>query len=346
MSVFVFFLLIKNADDVRQNILNRLSLCVNTLLPSVFPMLVASSFLSQFGLPKPLRSLWGATAGKLCGIPKNGAAAAVFGMVAGYPAGVKSTAILFKQKQISATEAIRLCVSCVHPGISFAVLAVGRGFFRSEAMGWIFYASVLLADLIIAKLSSILLSAEPAENSSGNKTKETSLSQALISAVDTGIGSMTEITAWVLLFSVPETFLKMRYPFLYPAFSPVAEVTAAALAAAEKGTPALCAFSLGFGGFCVHLQLSKDLRAMGVKPAVFLFIRACAGGLSALFTFIGLRLFPQILPTVSRRQTEITFFRTDLVGFLSLCAVCLLFIAETADLDVRPIFRYKKQRKA
>ena len=327
-ALLLFLLILMNAPAIKETFLENLRLCIHTLVPSVFPMLVLSAFLTEIGFPRPLMLLWHNTVGRLSAFSENSSQASFFGLTSGYPVGVKTAAVLYRSKKISKAEAQRLALSCVHPGIPFSVLAAGRAMFRSQTIGWLFFISVLLADLLIAKATYLQKKASLPIAPPNEKTERRSAQDALIRAVDSGIRNMSEILAWVLLFGVFYTAVTARLSPVKRVLLPVAEVTAAVHASAKTHAPVAAAFSLGFGGICIHLQLLKELNVIGVRPLRFLCARLAAGALSAAFTYAGVLLFPQIVPTVSRNTASIRMFQTDFAGFLSLCAVAVLFILE------------------
>ena len=330
-ALVLFLLLITNAQAIKANVLENLHLCIHTLVPSVFPMLVISAFLTTMGLPRPLHLLWHMLVGRLFAFSPNGSAVFFFGLTSGYPVGVKNAAALYRLGAIQKEEAQRLALSCVHPGIPFSVLAVGRAMFCSQATGWLLFFSVLLSDLLIARVSRIRINAPSPSAPRSVKSTKNAPQEALILAVDSGIRNMVEIIAWVVLFGVVKTAVTSTLPQINGILLPATEVTSAVYAAAKTHSPVTAAFSLGFGGLCVHLQLLKELNTIGVRPARFIFFRLIAGAMSAAFTYTGVLLFPQILPAVSQNAAAVQVFYTDLTGFLALCAVAILFILETYE---------------
>lgn len=315
-------------EAVRSGIQEALLLCTQTLLPSLFPMLAAGALLAKTGLPYPLRWFWQHTVGAVAGTSEAGAAASMLGYTAGYHMGVKTTAALFQKKKLNRASAAVLCCSCVHPGVAFSIFAVGIGMFRSALIGCSFYLSVLLADLIVSRLVKWIEKPKNKKEPAHENASAEAVSTALPSAVEAAIRSMLEICGWVLLFGALRRMLEEIAPRWSAGVTILAEVTNAASYAAGRSDVVLCAFSLGFGGICITLQLLRELAAVGVSPARFLLCRTLAGILSALFEWIALRFIPPVALQTCKTGVQAVNPTAGVPGAAALIFLCVVFILE------------------
>ncbi len=112
-----------------------ITLCLDVLIPSLFPFFVLSSLLIETGVAglcaRPL-SRW---MYPLFGVGGAGAAALVLGLIGGYPAGARTIAQLVERGECSREEARRLSRFCNNCGPAFFLGAVGMGVFGSKEVG-------------------------------------------------------------------------------------------------------------------------------------------------------------------------------------------------------------------
>ena len=117
-----------------------ITLCLDVLIPSLFPFFVLSSLLIETGVAglcaRPL-SRW---MYPLFGVGGAGAAALVLGLIGGYPAGARTIAQLVERGECSREEARRLSRFCNNCGPAFFLGAVGMGVFGSKEVGRIPYS--------------------------------------------------------------------------------------------------------------------------------------------------------------------------------------------------------------
>lgn len=330
LSVGFFAGCIMFREPVRAGFSADLTLCVQTLLPSLFPMLTASSLLAKTGVPAPLRRFWQFTLGAAAGMPSAGAAASLLGFTAGYPLGVKTAVALYKDNKLDQKNAKLMCYACVHPGIAFSVFAAGLGMFRSSRLGWSFYLSVLLADIFLSRSMKYILKPEKYKYDSGEATHNTALSEALPAAVETAIRSILEICGWVLLFGAARRMAETILPKQAAWLTAITEVTNAAIFAAKNKAAVFCAFALGFGGISLMLQLLKDLQAVGICPAYYLLCRLFAGAFSAAFEWGFLKLLPPAAVATGGIKIRAVNPSAGLPGTAALLLLCIVFMAELA----------------
>ena len=313
--------------DVRTAFLESLATCLRGILPPMFPMIVVSGTVAQLCPAHEPRRLSNLLA-FLTGVSPGLLDAYAFGMLGGYPVGVKTLAQKIRILPAAANEAKLLALCAVNPGPAYAVLAVGQTTFGSARAGAVLYAAVTISNAMLFRFLKTRAGAFEAPSTDPETEKHVFLADALPTAVEHAVTASLQITAWVALFSALAAVLRP-----ISSFAPVrliSEITAAVDCAHGFGSLPLCAFSLGFGGICLYAQLSGDLKTLSVRPRNYLLCRAAVGALSAGLTFLMIRLFPSVA-AVFAMEREVRAFSSSPPASAALLLTCALFIAESAS---------------
>ena len=129
-GLLVWFL--ADAGAVRDSVAEALALCARSVVPSLFPFLVASSALLALGFGELAAPWLAGLMEPLFRVPGAGSAALVLGLVGGYPIGAKTAADLYRENLVSREEAERLLAFCNNSGPAFILGVVGAGVFASS----------------------------------------------------------------------------------------------------------------------------------------------------------------------------------------------------------------------
>ena len=129
MLVFLFFLPFM-APLVKSSVTDAIDICLNELIPSLFPFLFFASLLSYYGAPL-ISAIFSPILCPLFKISKNACPAVIAGLLGGFPAGAIMASELYRDKKISASEAERLPVFCNNAGLMFVLGTLGIGCFSS-----------------------------------------------------------------------------------------------------------------------------------------------------------------------------------------------------------------------
>ena len=318
----VYVCMIVYGAQVRRGVSDALALCAGMVVPSLFPMLILTAFLSRIGIPRKAEKLLFRPVGRLTGLSSDAAPAVFFGLTGGYPVGVKTAAAAYSENRLAPSHAKRAALFCVHPGAAFSVLTVGKGFGGSVVTGLLLYFSVLLADLILGYLLR-LFSPLPAETETAKREREPP-GDALVGAVTQAVGNMLSVCAWIVAFSGFTALIRAR--FLTEKLRLIPEVTQGVKTAMEARRPADGAFALGFGGLSVFFQLLPDLKTLGVWRWLFVAGRAFCGLLSeGVFALLS-RLLPVGTKTFAAGSFGVRFGGASPVGSAFLLFFCAVFM--------------------
>gem|GEM_PF-37727 len=115
------------------------TLCLQTVLPSLFPFFVLSSLLVQSDVPRLLSRAMAGVMYPLFGVSGAGASALILGLLGGYPVGARTVAELYGRGEIAREEAEQLLAFCNNSGPGFFLGVCGTAVFGSARAGAYLY---------------------------------------------------------------------------------------------------------------------------------------------------------------------------------------------------------------
>ena len=311
------------------------TLCLDLLIPSLFPFFVLSSLFIATGMAGTCARLVQRPMSLLFGVGGAGTSAFILGAVGGYPVGPRTLAQLTERKECTRKDARRLALFCNNCGPAFFIGAAGVGIFGSKEAGFLLLACNLLSSIFIGCSLHIFFDRNSGKaNILYRNQQAASLSSVLPDCVRSSFVSTLNVCAYVILFSVITALADCSglLPFLVNVLTALlpGEHTAAlcrsfligfleistGTASLSEGvsSPAalpLAAFLLGWGGLSVHCQSLSFLQKAGVSVKLYLTAKLVQGVLAALLTAWGTALFPLSLPVMAPTNS---FAAPSLVG--------------------------------
>lgn len=236
-------------------------LCIQSLIPSLFPFFVLSGLMTNVWIGSPLPFL--RPAGKLLGVPQGCESILIPAFLGGYPAGAQCIGQAFAQGQLSAASARRMFLFCNNAGPAFLFGVLGP-VFPSQEMLWALWGIQTAASLLCAWIL-------PGSRESGSilPAKKISLTGCLTDAV----GIMGSVCGWVILFRILISFLDRWFLWMLPLPSRVAvtgllELSNGCCALADVADIRLrfllCSGMLSFGGLCVTMQTASVAGGLSI----------------------------------------------------------------------------------
>lgn len=254
--------LILDAKTAISGGMNGISLCLNTVIPSLFPFFLFSILLNntltgtQLAVLRPF--------GKLLGIPAGAESLMLLGFLGGYPVGAQCITESYKSKGLNRQDAHRMLGFCSNAGPAF-IFGMGSSLFTRKSVLWLLWgihiASALLTGLLLPNKSRRICTLP--------QGKHLTISQALNKAVCT----IASVCGWVIIFRVLLSFLQNWCLWLIGNEEQVFVVGLMELSngcyrlfdiASEGGRFVMCAGILGFGGLCVAMQTVSVTNGLGV----------------------------------------------------------------------------------
>lgn len=255
------WVLLADARAICGGIQQGMSLCVEVVIPSLFPFMVFTSFLALSGLADMVSRLLAPVTRRMFRLPANAGATVLMSFIGGFPVGGRMAARLVRDRAVPPEEGRRMLCFCINAGPSFILTAVGARMFGSAAAGGMMLCAHILASCTAGLLSS-LGRPVPQREPEVPKTKAIPMTQSLIQAVIDSANGMLVLCAFIILFSGLTAWLEPT--------------------AARWGKNALLALGL--------LEVTKGCQQAAAFPGLL-------GELTAVFllSFSGLSVIAQVL---------------------------------------------------
>lgn len=243
------------------------TLCLQTVLPSLFPFFVLSSLLVQSDVPRLLSRAMAGVMYPLFGVSGAGASALILGLLGGYPVGARTVAELYGRGEIGREEAEQLLAFCNNSGPGFFLGVCGTAVFGSARAGMYLY----LIHVGAALVTGVLLRRDLGLP----RRKAVSRQRApfdLAAAVQGSFAAVGSVSAFVIFFMV-----LLRLLSLVPALAALPPLPRAALFGFVEMTngvnalPAtrtgfvLCAAIMNWGGLSVQTQTCAMLAGSALS---------------------------------------------------------------------------------
>lgn len=298
------------SGEISAGIADGVTLCLNTLIPSLFFFMILANIIGNSILAELLARpfLWFSRRvlrldGKLFSIW-------ILSLLGGYPVGAKLIGDQLRAGRITQQTAKHLLPICVNCSPAFLVSYVALKFWGSLTLGVLLFVSQILACLIIAIVTGWGHPLYRTTSSSESTYPPPSI--LLVDAVVGATKTMGVICGFVLAFSA-------LFPLL--AYLPLSETQQFYLRGGLEvvsGVQSLSGVSLinsillaslftAFGGLCVFLQVFAMLRGSGISFLYFFALRLCYTVLSVVLTWVGLHLLPPsaVISTATIRDATV-----------------------------------------
>ncbi len=286
----LLLLLLFAAPQAAELTRQALRLCASTVLPALFPLMVASSLVVSLGCAATAGRLLSPVMGRLFRCSGSGGTALLLGLLGGYPLGARTVAALRRSGRIEAGEAQHLLHFCNNAGPAFIISMVGSHFGRA-ATGQLLYLIHVTAALITGFLFSRKLSSA-ALCSTVSSSEETPFSTALVDAIAGAGTTCLQICSFITFFQVVLQLLSQRTGLVHPLALGFVELTCGIVRlGTERWDFVAAAALLGWGGCSVHCQTAAVLRGSGVSMAPYLRAKLLHGLLSAALAAAAAPLF-------------------------------------------------------
>ncbi len=326
----VAFCLIIYPKDTANGIKNGFLLLGNSLIPSLFPFMVLSSYISQSSISEASSKIFEKNFQFIFKTSGYGVVTFILGLLGGYPIGAKTIAEFYKAEKLTQNDAQRLLFWCINPSPAFAVTAVGTFMLGNTESGFLLYASCICASLTVGFLCRFLSDGETAHIT---PKKASSGQNIFVKSVSSGSEAMFSVCGWVLTFSVFASLCDaLRLPSsACTLIKSVAEVTTGCRNAvnANLSLPIIAAI-LGFGGFAVICQCAVYSSACKMRIKFLICSRLLNASLSSIYCFLLLKLFPQcaeVSMVIGTKTGYITLYHS-IGATIILFIMCALLILE------------------
>lgn len=324
VSILIF------SDSCSKGALNGISLCLNVLVPSLFPFMAASSFIVKSGLAQKIGKPLGKITKTLFGLSGSFAPVILLSVLGGFPVGAKGISELARSGAVTQKEAQKAALFSVCAGPGFIINFVGQSLYNSKTVGLIILCSQI-ASVILLGIIINLFDKSKGENCRCVKDSDMhcSFGTAVVdSALDSSKGILG-ICAFVILFSA---FIEIIGQIISDNSAEnmlccLLEVCSAVNRLSQNCTIEMTAFAIGFGGLCVHFQIFSALGELTVNKFLFFCTRIVQGVITALLTHFGAMLFLDTSEVFSTSKIETSqFYGGTVISAAVLIGVAICFL--------------------
>ena len=260
LAAFGILFLILDSKTAISGAQDGIHMCLSSVVPSIFPFLVLSGFLTSAlcGANYPfLRPL-----SRLLGIPKGSEGIFLSGILGGYPIGAQEVHAAWKNGQLDATQANRMLSFCSNAGPAF-LFGILSTQFPERWMLWLLWGIQILSAILI----SLVLPGRSRTSNIQRQIKPISF----IYALKRGVSTMGYVCGWIILFRVVIAFLDRWVLWLLP---DAIQVVICGILELANGCCSLSLIDsiglrfvvssgvLAFGGICVLMQTASIIDGL------------------------------------------------------------------------------------
>jgi|AGTN01.1.fsa_nt_gi hypothetical protein len=329
IAAMVIFLLLY-PDNCLKSARFALALWLGTVLPSLFPFVLASFMLLETGLIRLIAHFFAPVTRFLFNAPGESAYIFITSALSGYPVGARLAAELYQTGRMSEADAQAVVRFTSVSGPVFITGAVSAGMLGLHEAGVYLAVTHYLAALLTGIIFGLFRRRKAMKAPGAKISFREALSrfrrdaaqcppvgELMADGVEKAMSMMLRIGGYIILFSVIMEMLSVTgiLGVITKIYSPLAglmgiseqgvsamilgslEATTgcaktAAMAAPLSLTLPIIASIIAFGGFCVHMQTHAVCAAARLKPKGFGLAKMLHGTLASMLCALALKLFP------------------------------------------------------
>lgn len=321
------------AKETSQAARNALYLCLDVVIPSLFPFFVLSRltvpYLSGFSCPTFIKRL----AERFFGLPYYTLITIILGYLSGYPTGAKLARDMLDEGLIDSRQGSKMIAVANNCSPLFIIGTIGAGLYKSVRIGFflllIHWISGLISAFAMGHCFGKTDKPSPTfrlKSLAGKEVPGMSLPQLVPSAIEESAILCINVTGYIVLFAVlsellaqlglfaflgkiPEIFRGAGTPksglseFISSFLRGIMEITSGSQAVTKIAggslTIKLSLISMicGFAGFSVHTQVMGIMKGSGAQYRVFLVGKLIHGLTAGLLTFAAMSSVPLSIST-------------------------------------------------
>ena len=333
-------LLLFCSDSAVESVKDGLLLCGQTVIPALFPFMVASELLVGCGGAAALGRLLAKPMQKLLGVPGAAACPILLGLLCGFPTGARTMAALYDKGALNARQCTRLLTFINNPSSAYMISAVGVSLLGSRRLGLLLYGISLLCALITALVTRLIMP-DPSDVAQ-SAPQQVRLGPEVFTSAVTGAGqSMLAVCAYVLFFSavlgaLEHVCASLSLPaplgaLLYGVIEMSGGIARAAQIDHVMQAAMLCAALSCWSGISVMCQIMTVCHGRGFGFVPYVLAKLAQSVLAAALCGLAIRyLFPLLPPEDTHASlllpegTTEVLARVITLSFFAACGFLLL----------------------
>lgn len=263
VSAIGIFLLILDAKTALSSAEDGIALCMNAVIPSLFPFFVLSAIMNSALAGTSISVL--RPISRLCRIPVGAESILLLGLLGGYPVGASGIRQGYDTGVLSKKDSERMLSFCNNAGPAF-VFGLLSPVLGNIGLCWALWIIHILSAILVG----VLMPGGSKAHTAVQRTKTLTISQAM----QIGLRNMATVCGWVILFRVILGFMTHWFLWLLP---PVLQAVIAGIFELSNGCLSLvhldnipirflCAAGfLSFGGICVAMQTASVTGELSLR---------------------------------------------------------------------------------
>ena len=316
LTVAGMLLIIAERQIVANGISEGIEICLQTIIPSLFPFFIISAYLQPLLTGSNIPGL--ASLGRRLAIPSGQENILLLGLLGGYPVGAQLIGESHRKGHLSKENGQIMMGYCNHAGPSF-LLGITSHLFQNPAAVWWLWCIHIISAIVTALL---LPRCTP---QSGHQTDSNPIT--LPQALQTAISVCARVCGWILLFKalfaiISSWFFRDMKGMLYWCTVGILELSNGCLqlmALSSEGMRfILCASYLAFGGLCIAMQAASVSTQVGMT---FYFIGKIAQ------TLVSMAL---AIPVAAFLFSDFNFKVEYWFTYFLVCGVILIFLRKVS----------------
>ena len=275
-------IIVSNQAIISRSITNSLKLCLSSIIPSVFPFMILSDFLIsnlEMSYPSTIKSGLSSTMYVKIIV-------FLIGNICGFPLGVHLASKLNDKNLLSDEDYIFISSISSNASLAFIVSGVGLGMRSSLNDGILLYISIFFATIITStiynkKTSARFLSRNIEKNffSLSSSIKNATLSSIFVCSY---IMFFSMVINFIISLNLPQALTLLLASFL--------EIGNGAYIISKSSLShslslAYTAFTLGFSGISVYMQISNIMEKK-MNTSKYFIIKLTEGIIAFIITFV------------------------------------------------------------
>lgn len=295
-----------------------LNLWANSVVPSLFPFLVATELLSYTNIVNFISRKLDNLMRPIFNVPGSAAYPFILGMISGYPVGAKAVCQIYNEGLCTKKEAEIMLAYTNNSGPLFIIGTVGISMFGSTTIGLILLFTHILASISVGIIFGKIIKNDTVELShkftkiNSARVSFSTLGEVLGKSILNSIKTILMIGGFVVIFSVIISILKNsgildiftqiikvflgNFEFISSIITGLLELTNGLNAVSNIHIKNIsinilvCAFLLGFAGISIMLQILSVIskEKLSIKP--YIFGKLLQAILATMYTFVLLQI--------------------------------------------------------
>lgn len=271
--LFLFFLMLIFSKTTFAGAFNGLNLWLFTVLPSLLPYMIISSFMTESGTFRYLSRLLSPITRHIFALSENCGYVILLGFLCGYPIGSKLSADMVKKGEISVREGQILLAFCNNVSPAFLVTYLADTIIQEPKYRTLLVLPMIFIPLLCGVFFSRFFRKNTSlyiqETSTVLPNQKASLDFCIVNSFETCF----KLGGYIILFSILNHYIRDLLPLSSAALAPICsacEITSG-LHVYHTTIPQKirlfteCTTFTAFGGLCCMAQTASMIRGSGLS---------------------------------------------------------------------------------